>query len=780
MTNMIGQSIGRYHILEQLGEGGMATVYKAYDTRLETDVAVKVIRTENLPQSGVEKALKRFEREAKALAKLTHPNIVPIIDYGEYEGSPYLVMKYLPGGTLKNTLKGQPLPWQVAAALLIPVARALDYAHRQGMIHRDVKPSNILITADGQPMLTDFGIAKVIDQDITADLTGTSATVGTPEYMAPEQVVSKTVDQRADIYALGIVFYEMLTGRRPFEADTPMAVLFKHASEALPRPRQFVPGLPEIVEKVLFKALAKKPEDRYQSMQEFAGALEVLVHEQSPVERTVKVSLKRPSTIAANAGESAFLQPERKLPSSPETATIVSPEITAPASAQKKRFPQAWLLVGLIPVIAVLGWFAWQLAGQNPLKNGSAPVGNIPTTFMPVTNSPKPVISPTDTLLPATPEPDLPIPDVCKDNQNECAVFSSGQSVKIGMGAPMTGDNAAFGQDISQAARIAFSDAGKFKGFAFELVAEDDGGTPEGGAAVANKFVSDPQVVAIEGHIFSGATKAAMPIYEAANIPMMSPSATNPPLTQSGSKVFNRCVFTDAAQGKFAATYLYDKLGIKKLAIVHDGQSYGQGLAQVVNDIFSNLGGTVVTLQAITPGESDYSAVLADIASKRPNALFFGGYTAEGVVIVNQMKQSGLEGVIFFGDDGTFGQDFLDRTGVNGEGAYSTSLIPPASDAKAKFDAAYLAAYGQPAGKLSPYTWTGYDAAAVLIKAIQSVAIVNGGKLYIPRAALVAAVRATRDYQGLSGTLTCDATGECSASGPVFNINQGGKWVEAP
>jgi branched-chain amino acid transport system substrate-binding protein len=372
------------------------------------------------------------------------------------------------------------------------------------------------------------------------------------------------------------------------------------------------------------------------------------------------------------------------------------------------------------------------------------------------------------------------VPAECSADSAACAVISSGQTIKIGMGAPMTGDNAAFGQDISQAAKIAVSDAGKFKGFAFELIAEDDGGTPEGGAAVANKLVADPTVVAIAGHIFSGATAAAMPIYEAANIPMMSPSATNPPLTTTGSKVFNRCVFTDAAQGKFAAAYLYNKLSIKKLAIVHDGQSYGQGLAQVVNDQFTALGGTVVAFQAITPGESDYSAALADIASKKPDAIFFGGYTAEGVVIVNQMKQSGLEGVIFFGDDGTFGQDFLDRTGANGEGAYSTSLIPPASDAKTKFDAAYLAAYTQPAGKLSPYTWTAYDSAATLVKAIESVAVLSGGKLYIPRAALVAAVRATKDYQGLSGTITCDATGECSASGPVFNIDQGGKWVEAP
>jgi branched-chain amino acid transport system substrate-binding protein len=368
----------------------------------------------------------------------------------------------------------------------------------------------------------------------------------------------------------------------------------------------------------------------------------------------------------------------------------------------------------------------------------------------------------------------------CAIDSYGCAVFSPGQIIKIGMGAPMTGDNAFFGQDISQAAMLAVSDAGLFMGFTFELVAEDDGGSPSGGAVVANTFVTDPQVVAIAGHIFSGATMSAMPIYEAASIPMMSPSATNPILTTSGSKVFNRCVFITVTQGKFAAAYLYNKLKFTKLAILHDGQAYGQGVAQAVNDEFTGLGGTVVAFQAIAPGESDYSAVLADISSKEPEALYYGGYTAEAVVIVNQMKSSGLEGVTFFGDDGTYGQNFLDLTGVNGEGAYSTSLLPRASEAKAKFDAAFLATYGRPAGTLSPYTWTGYDSAAVLVKAIESVAMRGGdGRLYIPRSALVTAVRATKDYQGTSGMITCDPTGEC-ASGPTFVIDVGGKWVEVP
>ncbi len=398
-----------------------------------------------------------------------------------------------------------------------------------------------------------------------------------------------------------------------------------------------------------------------------------------------------------------------------------------------------------------------------------------PATPPPAATQP-PAAEPTATEPPAA----AGEPEVCAGDAFGCAVIKPGDTVKIGMGAPMTGDNAQFGIDISQGATIAVEDAGDVQGFKFELVAEDDGGAPEGGAAVANKLVSDPTVVAIAGHIFSGATDAAMPIYEKAGLPMMSPSATNPPLTQKGSKVFNRLVFTDAAQGKFAAEYLYNKLGFKKLAVMHDGQAYGQGLAEVVRDQFTALGGEVVSFNAITPGESDYSAVLADVASKGPEAIYYGGYVAEAVVIVNQMKQSGLTGVTFFGCDGTFGQDFLDRTAANGEGAYATALIPAGSDAKTKFDATYLARFGTEAGKLSPYSWTAYDSAAVLAATIKQVAVLGeDGNLYIPRGALVAAVRAIKDYKGLSGTVTCDATGECSASGPTFYQDQGGKWVEA-
>jgi basic membrane protein A and related proteins len=274
MNDLSGHDIDRYHLIEKLGEGGMAVVYKAFDTHLECEVAVKLIRMDRLTPEMMETTLKRFEREAKSLAQLTHANIVKVTDYGEHDGVPYLVMEYLPGGTIKKYL-GTPMPYAEAAKLLVPIARALNFAHEHKIIHRDVKPGNILITESGEPMLTDFGIAKILDLEEGQTLTGTGMGIGTPEYMSPEQWQGN-ITPAVDIYSLGVVFYELVTGHKPYSADTPAAVLLKSFNDPLPRPSSYVSGLPETVEQVLFKVLAKKPEDRYATMKEFEKALEGL------------------------------------------------------------------------------------------------------------------------------------------------------------------------------------------------------------------------------------------------------------------------------------------------------------------------------------------------------------------------------------------------------------------------------------------------------------------------------------------------------------------------
>jgi eukaryotic-like serine/threonine-protein kinase len=246
VTQLIGKEINHYRLIKQQGIGGMAIVYHAYDARLERDIAIKLIRTQAIPAQQHERLMNRFQREAKAQAQFNHPNIVPVYDYGVHEGMPYLVMEYIPGGTLKERIKG-PVDVQQAVAWVLPIADALAYAHKQGIIHRDVKPSNILITQDNKPLLTDFGIAKVLEAN-EGTLTATGMGVGTPEYMAPEQWRGQT-SEATDQYALGVVLYELLTGHKPFTAETPVGIALKQKNDPLKPPSELVSGIPDGVER---------------------------------------------------------------------------------------------------------------------------------------------------------------------------------------------------------------------------------------------------------------------------------------------------------------------------------------------------------------------------------------------------------------------------------------------------------------------------------------------------------------------------------------------------
>src|SRR5574341_431080 len=366
-------------------------------------------------------------------------------------------------------------------------------------------------------------------------------------------------------------------------------------------------------------------------------------------------------------------------------------------------------------------------------------------------------------------------PEACAE-EGACVVLAPGDTIKIGIAAPMTGDVSAYGLDIAQGAEIALEDAGELEGHAFEPVRGDDSpGDAEGGAAVANTLVSEG-VVAVVGHAFSGATNAAMPIYETAMIPIMSPSATRIDLTQQGNTIINRVIGNDAVQGELAANFLVNTLGVTKVAIVHDGQAYSVGLAERARDVLGELGAEVVAFEAITPGGTDYSAVLTAVAALEPEALYYAGYTGEAAVIANQRGAAGLGDIPMVSGDGIFGNQFVELAGENAEGVYATSgAFPPESDAKAEFDAKYEAKWGVPTGQLSSYSWYGYDAANVLIEAIKAVAVVGAdGTLYIPKADLVAAVRGTTDYQGITGVVSCDENGECSKAGfGVFVVKDG-------
>jgi serine/threonine protein kinase len=268
MDNVIGQKFGPYEVTGIIGEGGMAVVYKGYQQSLNRYVAIKVLRAE---LARDQEFVERFRREALAVADLSHPNILHVYDAGYAHGVYYIVMSHVDGGSLKDLITRGPVEMEHAIAMAAQVADALHHAHQRGIVHRDVKPSNILISRDGRPLLTDFGIAKALHE--TTGLTRTGTSIGTPEYMAPEQIQGQPVDARTDIYALGIVLYEMLAGWVPFSSTTPVATLYKQVNEAPPPLRQVNIGISTWLQDIVLKAMEKNPWDRYQKASEMAAAL---------------------------------------------------------------------------------------------------------------------------------------------------------------------------------------------------------------------------------------------------------------------------------------------------------------------------------------------------------------------------------------------------------------------------------------------------------------------------------------------------------------------------
>src|SRR5271156_4592126 len=260
---------GRYELTHMVARGGMAQVYRARDRLLDRPVALKVL----FPELSVDRAfVERFRREAQAAANLSHPNIVPVFDWGEDGGTYFIVMEFIDGRPLSAILRtAGPLHPDRAAEITGDVALALDYAHDHGVIHRDVKPGNVLITDEGQVKVTDFGIARALNTD--ESLTQTGAVMGTATYFSPEQAEGIGVDARSDIYSLGVVLFEMVTGRPPFLGDTPVAVASKHVRDHPPAPRELNPAIPPTFEAIILKAMAKDPAHRYTTAEDLRADL---------------------------------------------------------------------------------------------------------------------------------------------------------------------------------------------------------------------------------------------------------------------------------------------------------------------------------------------------------------------------------------------------------------------------------------------------------------------------------------------------------------------------
>ena len=272
MAELIGRSLGKYRIVARLGQGGMAEVYKAYQPGLDRYVAIKVLHP-HLAQDR--EFVSRFEREARSVSRLRHQHILQVFDFDSENDQHYMVMELVNGPNLGDEFAyrqrvGQTYSLSEIGRLLIALCQGTAYAHQQGMIHRDIKPSNLMFTEDGQLLIVDFGIARILGN---TQYTVTGALIGSPAYMSPEQGQSGHADARSDIYSIGIVLYELVTGRPPYKGDTPMATILKHITETLPLPTAIQPDLPSNIEWLILKALSKKPEERFQTGLEMATAV---------------------------------------------------------------------------------------------------------------------------------------------------------------------------------------------------------------------------------------------------------------------------------------------------------------------------------------------------------------------------------------------------------------------------------------------------------------------------------------------------------------------------
>ena len=745
---LIGTQLGKYEIQAELGKGGMGIVYLGYDPLLDRQVAIKVLAPHLVWEEGF---VARFLREARAAARIKHPNIVTIHDVGQEEDQFYFVMEYLAGQTLAEYIRERgALPPSQVESILRPVADALDYAHQHGLVHRDIKPGNIVMGPADQVTLTDFGIARAAQE---TRLTTAGTIMGTPEYMSPEQAWGEDVDYHSDLYSLAVVAYEMLSGRVPFSGTTPHAVLYKQIHEAPPPIHEARPDLPASVDVVLAKALSKDPHERYTTARAFVDELA----------RALEGEVIAPP-------EEAPTQAIAPVETPPASAVPALPEVPAPRQVRRakpapsRRSLPRWLwALGSLAILLLVAGLVWLgLSGGG----GSTPTPSPQATHQPAaTLAPSPQATRRPEATPTLrPTPAVALPE-CAD-PGGCIRIEPHEPILIGYMLLLSGPDEALGLVARNGLEMAMEDKGQILGHPIELHGEDSQCSPDGGQRSASVFASGPKVVAVVGPTCSAAAHGAIPVMCEANIPLISPSSTGAELTAPDRPPLFHCflsnAFPEAVFGATAARFALS-MGLERAAAIHDGSQFSEILQGAFSGGFEEGGGVITAQEPLLPGGPDLNSIVTSIAATGPEVIFFPVHFELAGLVTNVIRENPeFRDIMLMGADSMFSPTYL---AVAGEAAMGTLLVGPdlttLDPGYPEFLRRYEERFGGPPP--NPFHRFSYDTATMIFNAIERIAVrQDDGTLVIGRLGLLEALYATRGLRGMSGTLTCNESGNCA------------------
>jgi branched-chain amino acid transport system substrate-binding protein len=789
----------QYRLIRLIGKGGAGSVYEAEHVGLQRRVAIKVLDPVLTRQRGF---VARFQQEARAVAQLDHRHILPVFDFGEDNGRFYLVMRLVRGGSLGARLRAardatrSPVIWLPDAALFLArqMLAALDAAHAQGIVHRDVKPDNMLIDPEPAPsesyraFLADFGIAKLIQTD--ASLTQTGAMMGTPSYMAPEQVMGQAIDGRTDLYSFGVVLFELLTGRVPYTGTTPMSIAVQHVQTPLPRPRDLAPGMPQAMDALLLQALAKDPRERFATGAALVAAFERAISQSEGRGFRLGIGLPRPRI--ADRGTPAAPNTPTPTPTplpvpartQVRTPTPTSRPVVTPGGEPSQPYPAQWpipprIAFGVLAAAAVVVLLITVALSGIGLPNSAPPEQPATPTRAPAValataqNTPRPTVAATQTPAPLAATP-TPAPPAATPTAAPLAAGLTGK-IKIISSLPRTGANKPATDGIVDAIKLALSEVDNAIGNAsLEYMDLDDstaargGWDPEREAANANQAVNDPDVMVYLGTLDSSASAISIPILCRANLVMISPANTNPGLSKKIDGVqpnepdvyypngckrnFARVLPTSDVQGAVAAGWAKQLGASRAYLVTNDGEGFGVYVSRSYIDYAPKIGLNVVggpdTL-------SDPVALAARIKAANPDAVFFAGSINDKVVQLWQELRRSLPADVRLMGPSTFAVDpsFISRAGQAAEGTYITfpTLEPRFLTGQgADF---YERMRQRLGGEPEDYAAYAYDATRAALDAIRR----TGRK---DRAAIRDAVFATRDFDGVLGKWSFTDSGD--------------------